>query len=186
MLCSARGVGWCKLVVSQFCCTFSRFEFVSELFLNFYIYSLPFHLRDKVCFTCTCWSGCYKKRAALQPSKFEWFEGINCADFSDNCISCCTQRSLACGICKRTVIGQQSSCCEPAPNSTDCEIINNPIVKQPCSLGATKSLKVMINKSSVFHCLTILQHYCKHSCFWLIHLLFLVAPAPTAFVVYIS
>lgn len=159
---------------------------MSELFLNFYIYSLPFHLRDKVCFPCTCWSGCYKKRAALQPSKFEWFEGINCADFSDNCISCCTQRSLACSICKRTVIGQQSSCCEPAPNSTDCEIINNPIVKQPCSLGATKSLKVMINKSSVFHCLTILQHYCKHSCFWLIHLLFLVAPAPTAFVVHIS
>ena len=84
----------------------------------------------------------------------------------------------------------QSSFYEPAPNSADHVIINNQIVKRPCSLwvrwntktaplGATKSLKVTINESWVFHSLTILKHYCYHSRFRLIYLSFLVAPVPT-------
>ena len=155
---------------SSTCRTFPPFEFGFYIYI-FYIYSPPFHLREKVSFPCTCWSSCFTERAAWRPFKSEWFRSINCADSSDERTGSCKQRSLACEISTRTVIGRRSSCCEPAPNSTDHEIINNSIVEQPCSLWArsntetaplraTISLKVVINESSVYHCLTILKQYC--------------------------
>ena len=102
----------------------------------------------------------------------------NYADSSDEPTGSFKQSSSACGINMRTVIGQRSSCCEPAPNSTGREISSNPIVERSCNLlvrsntktapvGATQSIKVMTNESSLYF--TVWPHY----------FLFPVALAPT-------